>query len=88
MFAPLEFGVTVNFSIILYTFSCALSSYAFVTEPSIDSPLAMKSFAYKHDCYCVCACQKQPLCATTFSDLGDVFVIDLQSAEARVGLSL
>ncbi len=42
----------------------------------------MKSFAYKHDCYCVCACQKQPLCATTFSGLGDVFVIDLKSAEA------
>lgn len=80
--------MTVNFSIILNTFSCTLSSYASVTGPTIHSPLAMKSFAYKHDCYCVCACLKQPLCATTFSDLGDVFVIDLKSAEARVGLSL
>jgi hypothetical protein len=53
VFAPLEFGVTVNFFIILNTFSCPLSSYASVTGPTIHSPLAMKSFAYKHDCYCV-----------------------------------
>jgi hypothetical protein len=38
VFGPLEFGVTVNFSIILNKFSCALSSYASVTGPTIHWP--------------------------------------------------